>query len=297
VSGYVVCPACGTRIKAGREHCLKCFTPLPHPDAPVRVPLSESLGLSKQSQIILGTLGLAVVGGLLFVILTTKSPTTDDAEIMPSASSRAPGRAGAAGAAVEDPGGVPMPSVPQAVQHDPSAPPDPDLAGKRDQYLAQVERLPNDAAARNQLGLILAKMGENDEALKQFDRAVALASRTVEYRLNLGNLAGALGQWGRAVDQFREALLLAPRDYTVEYGLAVALQRKGDHDLAIAEFEKARRLKADDPGVTLGLAASLEKAGRRDDAIREYRKFMEMQPNTPDTARVANHLAKLSPGR
>jgi Flp pilus assembly protein TadD len=261
------------------------------------VPLSESLGLSKQNQMILGTLGLAVVGGLLYVILTTKSPTIDEAEITPPSSSRVPGRSAATGSAPEDPGALPMPAVPQAVTRDPDTPPDPDLVRRRDQYLAEVERLPNDAAARNQLGLVLAKMGENDEALKQFDRAVALASRTTEFRVNTGNLAGALGQWGRAVDQFREALLLAPRDYTVEYGLAVALQRKGDHELAIPEFEKARRLKPDEPGVTLGLAASLEKAGRRDDAVREYRKFMEMQPNSSDTARVAGHLAKLSAGR
>ena len=32
MSGYVVCRSCGTRIKAGREFCLKCFEPLPHPD-------------------------------------------------------------------------------------------------------------------------------------------------------------------------------------------------------------------------------------------------------------------------
>jgi Flp pilus assembly protein TadD len=294
LSGFVVCPSCGTRIKAGRGHCLKCFTPLPHPDEPVRIPLSESLGLSKQNQIILGTLGLAVAGGLLYVILTTKSPTAVDAEIMPSPSSSAPGRSAAA---PEEPGALPMPSVPQAVTRDPDTPPDPDLARRRDQFLAEVERLPNDAAARNQLGLVLAKMGENDEALKQFDRAVALANRTLEFRVNLGNLAGALGQWGRAVDQFREALLLAPRDYAVEYGLAVSLQRKGDHELAIPEFEKARHLRPDEAGVTLGLAASLEKAGRRDDAVREYRKFMEMQPSSPDTARVAGHLAKLSAGR
>jgi Flp pilus assembly protein TadD len=297
LSGYVVCPACGTRIKAGREHCLKCFEPLPPPDEPVRVPLSVSLGLSKQSQIILGAVAVATVGGLLFVILTTASPaTTDDAASAPVPSS-ASGRSAVMRAASEDPGAPPMPAVPPAVTRDGDTPADADLARKRDESLAAIERLPNDATMRNQLGLVLAKMGENDEALKQFDRAVALGSRTPEFRVNFGNLLGALGQWGRAVDQFREAILLAPRDYVVEYGLAVALQRKGDHDLAIPEFEKARRLKPDQPAVTLGLAASLERAGRREDAVREYRKFLGMQPNSADAARVGGHLAKLSANR
>ena len=29
MSGFVVCPNCGARIKAGRGHCLRCFETLP----------------------------------------------------------------------------------------------------------------------------------------------------------------------------------------------------------------------------------------------------------------------------
>ena len=61
MAGYVVCQACGTRIKAGRGHCLKCFEPLPHPDDPVAVPLSVSLGLLKPNQMILGGVAVAIV--------------------------------------------------------------------------------------------------------------------------------------------------------------------------------------------------------------------------------------------
>jgi len=44
--GYVVCTKCGTRIKAGREYCLRCGDALPPPDAPAIVTMWESLELS-----------------------------------------------------------------------------------------------------------------------------------------------------------------------------------------------------------------------------------------------------------
>src|SRR5476651_1703967 len=65
-------------MKAGREFCLRCFEPLPHPDAPVRTPLSVSLGLSGGQQQILGV-GVAIaVVALLVVIWNTAPGRVDD---------------------------------------------------------------------------------------------------------------------------------------------------------------------------------------------------------------------------
>src|SRR5260221_13724812 len=78
MSGYVVCQACGTRIKAGRPFCLKCLGPLPDPKAAVKSPLWESLGLSTPQKAMLGGVGVLVVAGLLFVIWQTQPAPLDD---------------------------------------------------------------------------------------------------------------------------------------------------------------------------------------------------------------------------
>src|SRR5258708_2273888 len=78
MSGYVVCQACGTRIKAGRPFCLKCFGPLPDPQAAVKIPLWETLGLSAPQKAMLGGAGVLVVAGLLFVIWQTRPAPLDD---------------------------------------------------------------------------------------------------------------------------------------------------------------------------------------------------------------------------
>jgi type IV secretory pathway VirB10-like protein len=232
-----VCRACGTRIKAGREFCLKCFEPLPHPDAPVPVPLSESLGLSERSQMLAGGAVLVIVVALIGVIWTSEKPVVEDSAAAPSAAPSKPAAAASTAAApVSAPAAAPdaatavagsdnappMPPLPEVVKADPDTPVDPALAQQVEQYRAQLTRLPNDAVAHNKLALVLAQSGENDEALKEFERAIAAAPREPAYRVNLANLALANGDLGRAINQYRETILLKRTDFAAQFGLAVA---------------------------------------------------------------------------
>ena len=56
---FVVCPSCGTRIKAGREFCLRCFEPLPTPERPVQPTIWVSLGLSDTKKQIVAVVAAA----------------------------------------------------------------------------------------------------------------------------------------------------------------------------------------------------------------------------------------------
>src|SRR4029079_7536765 len=73
-----VCPQCGTRIKAGRAHCLRCLADLPAPDAPLRLPVWVSLGLSQQQQVTLGIVASVIVFALVAVIWQTTPGAVDD---------------------------------------------------------------------------------------------------------------------------------------------------------------------------------------------------------------------------
>src|SRR4051812_35770509 len=116
MSGDVVCQACGTRIKAGRGHCLKCFEPLPHPDDPVAVPLSVSLGLSKQTQAILGAVAAAIIAGLLFIIWTSEPAVVDnEATSFAAANAARTTAAGSSTRAASSSDTIPMPPVPDPV--------------------------------------------------------------------------------------------------------------------------------------------------------------------------------------
>ena len=75
---FVVCPSCGTRIKAGREFCLRCFGPLPTAERPIKPPVWVSLGLSDtKKQVVAGVVAAAVIS-LGAVIYVTEPQEVDD---------------------------------------------------------------------------------------------------------------------------------------------------------------------------------------------------------------------------
>ena len=294
MADYVVCTKCGTRIKAGREFCLKCFEPLPDPDAEVKAPVWESLGLSRNAEIgIAGGAAAAVVILGLFIWLTQPAPVDDEVHPMGGGSFNTEPVVPAGGAATVSEAAVPpLAEAPAA----PAAPaePDPDLETIRASYEERLSNRPNDPDLQVKLGLLLVKMGKPADAMKPLEKAISMAPRNAAYRAHMGDAASAAGQLDRAIDQYREAMRLLPGDYGASYSLAMALQKKGDDATALPEFQRARKFGPKEPGASLGLAVSLEKLGRVDEGLQEYQRFLDMNPNPADAERVRAHVALLT---
>jgi tetratricopeptide (TPR) repeat protein len=304
VSGYVVCQACGTRIKAGRPFCLKCFGPLPDPKAAVKAPLWESLGLSAPQKAMLGGAGVLAVTGLLFVIWQTRPVPLDDqavpvarttANATPPVVAVAPAFAPNA----SDPTASPVEpfelTVVPSTSQSRSEPADiPSLEATLATYDQELVKQPDNADLFNRKGQVLERLGRIGEAATCFERASGLSPDSRIYRSNLARAATTLGQSDRAVAAYREVVRLQPEDYAVRYSLALALQRKGDNEAAVAEFQKAVALDPSDPNVHLALGVSLERVGRISDAVPQYRQYLGMQPTSPDAGRLKEHLTKLS---
>jgi Flp pilus assembly protein TadD len=303
LSGFVVCRACGTRIKAGRGHCLKCFAPLPDSEESAPPPLSESLGLSRNVQMGIWV-GAAFAATLLAFTIWQTWPVPGDDIAQP---------ADPASVAVAPRAPAPTPAAPDTadvVSRPPTEPSSADAAGAstpaaadrnlettRADYEQKLTAQPKDPVLLNKLGEVLERMGQVDEAAARFARAVALQPLEATYRINLARAAGQLGQMQRSIDQYREAARLRPRDYEVVNALGLALQKKGDDEAAVAEFTKARRADPAAPGAVLGLATSLEKLGRVDEAIDVFHQYLDMPASPAEIAKVKEHLALLSRGR
>lgn len=285
----VVCQACGTRMKAGRQRCLRCGEPLQA--APPRAPFKLSSG---QTLIVGGVLSLAVLATVLIVLAT--SPPMVEGDPSSVSSALPPSAEPAAAAAVQTPG-MSETSAPDFV--------DPARAGRaafttgnfeaaRLSYEEALAAHPGDPEVLNNLGQILVRQGRVEEAVARLERAAALAPENWVYRFNLAHAVGRLGQWDRAAAEYREAGRLFPDDYATQYNLAMALHKKGDDQAAIPEFEKAIQLAPGEPSFHVSLAISLEKVGRTTDAIREYHAYLEMAPSAPDAGRVKTHIDALA---
>src|SRR5258708_6397073 len=109
------------------------------------------------------------------------------------------------------------------------------------------------ADAYNLLGLALAMVGQKDEGLAAFDKALALNPRYVDARLNRAVTLSDLGRSDEAAKAFTDAQSLGAVDHTgysapaasqlanLHAELAEAYLEAGGRDEAIRELEQAAR--------------------------------------------------------
>jgi Flp pilus assembly protein TadD len=300
MSGFVVCPNCGARIKAGRGHCLRCFETLPVEGATGPEAWWESLQLSQGATLIAGVVLTLAALLLSAVIWETATPTVDNVA-RPASGAVARPASGAAsheaarGVVNSSPAAslIPDPSFvdPAHAGADSLAPGDAEAA--RTTYEESVANHPNDPEALHNLGQALIRLGKVDEAIPRFERAAALAPDKWAYRFNLAYAAGQLSQWDRAATVYRQAAAISPTDGASQFNLAMALHKKGADAAAIPEFEKAIELAPNEPSFRLSLGISLEKVGHIVEAANAYRTFLEMDPGSPDADTLKAHLEAL----
>src|SRR5262245_16383121 len=130
-----------------------------------------------------------------------------------------------------------------------------------DAYRRVVALDPTYAAAWNNQGLLLHRMGRYAEARTAYDRALEQDPSCAEAAYNLGSLDEDSGDVEGAVAHYRHALALSP-------------------DYADAHFN---------------IAAALSRAGRGDDAIGHWQRYLELDSGSP-WARIARaHLEPVEP--
>jgi len=143
--------------------------------------------------------------------------------------------------------------------------------------------------SRLDLGLALGNKGRYDEAIAEFNKALALDSDVFATRVMRRDCYGDLGlayiqknEPGEAVRNYRKALEIGPEAAQCRYNLGYALLRDGKADDAIPELRRALELKPEYPEALLNLGGALRAKGRVDDAILQYRKALEAWPDYPE---------------
>ena len=300
MSGFVVCPNCGARIKAGRGHCLRCFETLPVEGATGPDVWWKSLQLSQGATLIAGVVLTLAALLLSAVIWETATPTMDDVARPASGAvarpaSGAPSREPARGVPNSSPtsSSVPDPPFIDPVRAGADSLPPGNSEAARTTYEELLANHPNDPEALNYLGQALVRLGKVDEAIPRFGRAVALAPDKWAYRFNLAYAAGQLLKWDQAATAYRQAATISPTDRASQFNLAMALHKNGADAAAIPEFEKAIKLDPNEPSFHLSLGLSLEKVGHISEAANAYRTFLEMDPGSPEAGKVSAHAEAL----
>jgi tetratricopeptide (TPR) repeat protein len=149
---------------------------------------------------------------------------------------------------------------------------------------------PNDALARNNLGLVLLMAGRRSEAGAYFQQAAESKLRRA-LKANPGhapshNHLGALllreGRVEEAVAEFEKAIELDPRFAAAHCNLGSALATQGRLDDATAQLGKALESDPNYAPAHYQMGLVLSRRGETEEAVREWRRALAIDPKHAD---------------
>lgn len=109
-------------------------------------------------------------------------------------------------------------------------------------YTALLERHPQDALARVQLGELYRDTGQVARGIALLREAVTIDPDRASYWNSLGMMLGGSGDLAASEEAFREAITRDAQNAQYAYNLGLALQRQGKFDAARPYFERALEL-------------------------------------------------------
>ena len=164
-----------------------------------------------------------------------------------------------------------------------------DPAEQLAQYQAAVEAAPEDALARDSLGMALAQAGELAEAIGHLTEAVRLAPENGEIRHHLGRLLSAVGRNEEARTELEEALRLIPGLVEARLDLAGIHAFEGRYDEALGQLDAILAEQPENSRIRARKGELLLAIGRHAEAEAALR---ELVGDEPDNALAQMELSK-----
>ena len=166
--------------------------------------------------------------------------------------------------------------------------------GQYERARAHFERVarekPDHEFAVYNLGVVAETLGNPDQAIRYYRRALDIDPGYAEPHNNLGVLLAGRGEPGGAEKHFRAALKTEPDHARANNNIGIALGSRGEFEPALGHF---RRALAADPAYAEAhnnMAITLGSMGRFDEAMRHFRKAIKINPRY---AEAQNNLGGL----
>ncbi|HEV3272924.1 MAG TPA: tetratricopeptide repeat protein [Candidatus Methylacidiphilales bacterium] len=154
--------------------------------------------------------------------------------------------------------------------------------GRVDDAMANYQRAlalnPNFSEVHNNLGNVLIQKGRVDEAIAQFQKAVEIEPKYAEARTNLGNALFQKGRLDEALAQYQMALEINPIYADGHNNFGLALFKMGRVDEAMDLYQKALAIDPNNASAHYNLGNAFFQKGRLNEAIAQYEKALEINP-------------------
>lgn len=167
---------------------------------------------------------------------------------------------------------------------------------KAEEYLRRaIDKKPDYADARNNLGIVLAERKAWDEAIREFEAAAANVMYTTPERayFNLGEAYRAKGDPVRADGAYRQALRANDRYAPAYTALAGVLGGRGKWDDAVSILTRCVDLLPDYAPGWMELGRACLRLSRPGDALKAFEKVLAVSSDPEERKQAAGYVTLL----
>ena len=157
-----------------------------------------------------------------------------------------------------------------------------------------LELQPDFAEAHNNLGEALLRKGQTEQAAAEFAKSLELETNNAPACGNLGHVMLLKGRVDEALALFRRGVAAEPHNVDLLNNLAYALLTKGQTNEAMAHLQEAVALRPDFPYGQINLADLLRKQGRLDEALAHYDKALALASAQTNTVLIKTLRERIS---
>ena len=158
--------------------------------------------------------------------------------------------------------------------------------GQLQQVLDQIKQLlqqfPNSIILHNMCGVASNEIGQYDDAIESFYKALKIQPDFAEAYNGIGNAQREKGDLETAIDSFKQAITIKP-DFTDAYNnMGNALKDKGDLKASIDCYEQALKIKPDYAEAYYNMGNALQDEGDIEAAIGSFKQALKIKPDFPE---------------
>jgi tetratricopeptide (TPR) repeat protein len=134
-----------------------------------------------------------------------------------------------------------------------------------------------------------------EDAIDAYRRVVSIDPTYAAAWNNLGLLLHRMGRYDEAGEAYLSALAQDPQCCEAAYNMGSLHEDRGEIEEAISDYRKALELSADYADAHFNLAGALARNGRDGEAIKHWQRYLELDSGSP-WARIARaHLEVVEP--
>ena len=159
-------------------------------------------------------------------------------------------------------------------------------------YQQQVKAQPNNVQNIINLGYTYYLLGKNDQAVAQFNQALAIDKKSFDAYYNLGLVFNDSNRLDDALEMFQKAVELSPRDYKGHMEKGIVYRKMKMFKDALKELDQANKLNPARADIIYNIGMVAEDQGNKALAAQIYKDALSYDPLYKDAVTALSRVQK-----